>query len=114
MSYGHDEHDHADGAGEPDNGEPAGDAVHDQVSEQVSEREAGEGHTGDAFGDRAAPDHEHGAGSDADGPPRTGDPQVDAALVAAAAVRDAEPADQLETYVGTHRSLQDRLADSGA
>jgi hypothetical protein len=48
------------------------------------------------------------------GPPRTGDPAVDAALAAAAAVRGAQPAEQLETYVGTHRSLQDRLADSGA
>jgi hypothetical protein len=38
---------------------------------------------------------------------------VDAALAAAAAVQNAEPADQLETYVGTHRALQDRLADSG-
>ena len=49
-----------------------------------------------------------------DGPPRTGDPAVDAALATAAAVRGAEPAEQLETYVGTHRSLQERLADSGA
>jgi hypothetical protein len=48
------------------------------------------------------------------GPPRTGDPAVDAALVTAAAVQDADPADQLEAYVGTHRALQDRLADSGA
>jgi hypothetical protein len=51
---------------------------------------------------------------DQGGPPHTGDPAVDAALAAAAAVRGAEPAEQLETYVGTHRSLQDRLADSGA
>jgi hypothetical protein len=49
-----------------------------------------------------------------DDPPHTGDPVVDAALVDAASVRDAEPAEQLEKYVGTHRSLQDRLADSGA
>jgi hypothetical protein len=49
-----------------------------------------------------------------DDPPQTGDPVVDAALVDAASVRDAEPAEQLEKYVGTHRSLQDRLADSGA
>lgn len=49
-----------------------------------------------------------------EGPPRTGDPAVDAALAAAAAVQDADPAEQLETYVGTHRALQDRLADSGA
>ena len=47
-------------------------------------------------------------------PPRTGDPAVDAALVAAAAVQDSHPADQLDAYVGTHRALQDRLADSGA
>jgi hypothetical protein len=49
-----------------------------------------------------------------EGPPRTGDPAVDAALAAAAAVQNAEPGEQLETYVGTHRALQDRLADSGA
>ncbi|MFL6100410.1 MAG: hypothetical protein ACJ71T_10695 [Actinomycetales bacterium] len=49
-----------------------------------------------------------------DTPPRTGDPAVDAALAAAAAVQNAEPGDQLDTYVGTHRALQDRLADSGA
>ena len=47
-------------------------------------------------------------------PPRTGDPVVDAALAGAAAVQGAEPAEQLEVYVGTHRALQDRLADSGA
>ena len=47
-------------------------------------------------------------------PPRTGDPVVDQALTVAAAMIDADPAEQLETYVGTHRSLQDRLADSGA
>jgi hypothetical protein len=47
-------------------------------------------------------------------PPRTGDSLVDEALAAAAAMSDADPAEQLETYVGTHRSLQDRLADSGA
>jgi hypothetical protein len=47
-------------------------------------------------------------------PPVTGDPAVDAALVDAATVRDADPATQLEKYVGTHRALQDRLADSGA
>jgi hypothetical protein len=47
-------------------------------------------------------------------PPRTGDPAVDAALAGAAAVQGAEPAEQLEVYVGTHRALQDRLADSGA
>jgi hypothetical protein len=47
-------------------------------------------------------------------PPRTGDPLVDEALTVAAAMSDADPAEQLETYVGTHRSLQDRLADSGA
>jgi hypothetical protein len=67
--------------------------------------------------DQANPAHtdEH-ANSDRDssGPPRTGDPAVDAALVTAAAVQGANPADQLETYVGTHRALQDRLADSGA
>jgi hypothetical protein len=57
------------------------------------------------------PDHQPEAD---EGPPRTGDPAVDAALAAAAAVRGAQPAEQLETYVGTHRSLQDRLADSGA
>jgi hypothetical protein len=39
---------------------------------------------------------------------------VDQALTVAAAMIDADPAEQLETYVGTHRSLQDRLADSGA
>ena len=49
-----------------------------------------------------------------DGPPRTGDPAVDAALATADAVRGAIRREQLETYVGTHRSLQDRLADSGA
>jgi hypothetical protein len=48
------------------------------------------------------------------GPPRTGDPAVDAALAVAAAVQGADPADQLDAYVGTHRALQDRLADSGA
>lgn len=47
-------------------------------------------------------------------PPRTGDTAVDGALAAAAAVQDRDPAEQLETYVGTHRALQDRLADSGA
>ncbi len=47
-------------------------------------------------------------------PPPTGDPLVDEALAAAAAMSEADPAEQLETYVGTHRSLQDRLADSGA
>ncbi len=47
-------------------------------------------------------------------PPWTGDPLVDEALAAAVAVGDADPAEQLETYVGTHRSLQARLADSGA
>ena len=47
-------------------------------------------------------------------PPRTGDAAVDAALSAAAAVHDARPVDQLDAYVGTHRALQDRLADSGA
>ena len=51
---------------------------------------------------------------DSSSPPRTGDPAVDAALATAAAVQGADPADQLETYVGTHRALQDRLADSGA
>jgi hypothetical protein len=39
---------------------------------------------------------------------------VDAALATAAAVQDAAPDEQLERYVGTHRALQDRLADSGA
>jgi hypothetical protein len=48
------------------------------------------------------------------GPPRTGDAAVDAALSTAAAVQNADPADQLDAYVGTHRALQDRLADSGA
>ena len=48
------------------------------------------------------------------GPPFTGDPAVDSALAEAAAAADGEPADQLEVYVGTHRALQDRLADSGA
>jgi hypothetical protein len=67
--------------------------------------------------DQANPPHtdEH-ANSDREStsPPRTGDPAVDAALATAAAVQGATPADQLETYVGTHRALQDRLADSGA
>jgi hypothetical protein len=48
------------------------------------------------------------------GPPFTADPAVDAALAGAAAAQDQDPADQLEVYVGTHRALQDRLADSGA
>jgi hypothetical protein len=75
----------------------------------------------DAVGDGA----EDGAGQSPTGtadngqgmttsPPRTGDPAVDAALSAAAAVQNADPADQLDAYVGTHRALQDRLADSGA
>lgn len=59
-------------------------------------------------------DGEHGAPDDLATPPRTGDPLVDEALARAATALDAEPAEQLETYVGTHRSLQDRLADSGA
>jgi hypothetical protein len=48
------------------------------------------------------------------GLPFTGDPAVDSALAGAAAAQDADPADQLDVYVGTHRALQDRLADSGA
>ena len=48
------------------------------------------------------------------GPPFTGDPAVDSALAVAAAAQDVDPADQLDVYVGTHRALQDRLADSGA
>jgi hypothetical protein len=48
------------------------------------------------------------------GPPFTADPVVDAALAGAAAAQDLDPAEQLEVYVGTHRALQDRLADSGA
>jgi hypothetical protein len=48
------------------------------------------------------------------GPPFTADPAVDQALAGAAAAQDQDPADQLEVYVGTHRALQDRLADSGA
>jgi hypothetical protein len=47
-------------------------------------------------------------------PPYTGDPAVDTALAEAAAVQDTDPSAQLAKYVGTHRALQDRLADSGA
>jgi hypothetical protein len=60
-----------------------------------------------------ARDSPYAAGS-ANGPPRTGDPAVDAALATAAAVQGGDPSDQLDAYVGTHRALQDRLADSGA
>jgi hypothetical protein len=110
---------HPDGAGGSDGSEDPG--RHDESDEDVDA-----GQPADANGE-SADDEGHSRADPAVGadastpqsaadlqPPHTGDAQVDAALAAAAAVRDAEPAEQLETYVGTHRSLQDRLADSGA
>ncbi len=43
--------------------------------------------------------------------PQTGDRAVDEALEQLVAVQHLPPAEQVETYVGTHRALQDRLAD---
>ena len=45
--------------------------------------------------------------------PHTGDDAVDRALESLPGIADADPAEQLDTYVGVHRALQDRLADSG-
>lgn len=47
----------------------------------------------------------------APGPPQTGDPAVDAALVELGVAAQSPVADQVEAYVGAHRVLQDRLAD---
>jgi len=44
-------------------------------------------------------------------PPRTGDPTVDAAMVALSEASEGPVAEQVEAYVGAHRVLQDRLAD---
>jgi hypothetical protein len=43
--------------------------------------------------------------------PRTGDPQVDAALEEVLGVTSRPLEEQVELYVGAHRRLQDRLAD---
>jgi hypothetical protein len=43
--------------------------------------------------------------------PATGDVQVDEALERLHAAQDLPLADQVEAYTGTHRALQDRLAD---
>jgi hypothetical protein len=43
--------------------------------------------------------------------PRTGDPQVDAALEELLGVTSRPLEEQVEQYVGAHRRLQDRLAD---
>ena len=44
-------------------------------------------------------------------PPPTGDEAVDAALAELTTATAAPVAEQVEAYVGAHRSLQDRLAD---
>ena len=44
-------------------------------------------------------------------PPRTGDEAVDAAMAELSNATEAPVAEQVEAYVGAHRSLQDRLAD---
>lgn len=44
-------------------------------------------------------------------PPQTGDAVVDATLIELTAAADKPVADQVEAYVGAHRTLQDRLAD---
>lgn len=44
-------------------------------------------------------------------PPHTGDEALDAALAQLAAAHDRPLERQVETYVGVHRALQDRLAD---
>ena len=43
--------------------------------------------------------------------PRTGDVQVDEALEGLQAAQDLPLAEQVDAYTGTHRALQDRLAD---
>ena len=48
------------------------------------------------------------------GPPFTGGPGRRRCPGRRSGGQDLEPAEQLEVYVGTHRALQDRLADSGA
>jgi hypothetical protein len=124
---GHDQDDQPDRPGESDT---SGDVSSSPADGPTDDGELGDGDLADnrmADGDIA--DGELGDGDRADNgmadgepdanpreqddPPHTGDPEVDAALATAAGLRDAEPAEQLETYVGTHRSLQDRLADSG-
>lgn len=45
------------------------------------------------------------------GAPQTGDAAVDAALIELTAAAGAPIGDQVEAYVGAHRTLQDRLAD---
>jgi hypothetical protein len=104
VSYGDDER---EGSGPDDEGHQPEDRRPDQAAG------SGGSEGGNDGGNDARPDEDHEPAAD-EWPPRTGDPAVDAALAAAAAVRGAAPAEQLETYVGTHRSLQDRLADSGA
>ena len=44
-------------------------------------------------------------------PPPTGDDTVDAAMAELTNATTAPVADQVEAYVGAHRSMQDRLAD---
>ena len=44
-------------------------------------------------------------------PPPTGDETVDAALAELTSATQEPVADQVEAYVGAHRSMQDRLAD---
>jgi hypothetical protein len=107
VSYGDDER---EGSGPDDEGHQPEDRRPDQAGRSGNDSGGNDGGYG---GNDGRPDEDHESAAD-EGPPRTGDPAVDAALAAAAAVRGAAPAEQLETYVGTHRSLQDRLADSGA
>jgi hypothetical protein len=79
--------------------------VTDEQHDQAEPTGAGDGPAEGSFGRQLA--------DTLGGPPFTGDPAVDAALAGASEASDQEPADQLEVYVGTHRALQDRLADSG-
>jgi hypothetical protein len=89
---------------EPEMGEPETDAADHLESDDV-DREGAEPE--DAEPEDVEPDDV----GDPPSLPHTGDQQVDGALERLVAVQDLPPDEQVETYVGVHRALQDRLAD---